>query len=151
MRIMLFAVVAMLVTVPASAQKSIKSLALPPAPGPTIDMVAYRMLTVTYPAVSGGKMTLTTPAGRLVCTPPGAFQPGLPVVTCSLKVRRLPLALEAAWLVQDGPLAQTGNGASITGAQWQGDCTGTAGTTCILDMSADRTVSINPFAKASGQ
>ena len=120
-----------------SAQK-LSGTYIPPRP-------RLARLSVRYVVVADTKMTLSTPAGTFACAPQGVGV-GMPMATCTLAVPRgSTVALTANFLIFS-PVAQTGNGKPMTGKQWQGACTGTAGDTCTLSMTEDRAVQISPYA-----
>ncbi|MCP3734644.1 hypothetical protein M9979_07140 [Sphingomonas sp. RP10(2022)] len=111
-------------------------------------------IVVTYPAVPGAaSLVLTSPLGSFACTPPQPYL--VPQYTCRLPVPQgAQTTLSAQWtpsqVGNDIGAVAASEPVMIAGAQWRGDCTGTAGTTCSLAMTQPRTVRINPGASPVG-
>ena len=103
-------------------------------------------LIVTYPGIPGAdSMVLMSLLGNFKCTPP---QGSYPFYVCRLAAPAGVLtALTARWQrpiqVGAGTAATTG-WTMILGGQWGGDCSGTVGSQCQLQMTQTRKVSINP-------
>jgi hypothetical protein len=100
-----------------------------------------RLLTVNYPDQPGIAVTIETqPAMTFTCTAGTAG--GYPSKACSAATPFQQVTLRVGWAKTPKILVGVPP-TMIAGPQWEGDCKGTAGDTCTLDLSQPRTVQIN--------